>query len=737
MKRPLGLIGLTYLLVLAVVFYVKSDLFFNLVVVCSVLLIFGSAIYCVVDKIYSGKVRLKIGISLVAVGLSSLFACTVLFFHTNLVYTPIINNYCEKTLNINGYICDEIIRTPEKCVFTVQTETINNKAEKIKIQILLYRDVDFCEFDYVSGTITTTDISDENLAGKGIYLSAYGEAVKLNSTGEQHFSLYNYAVKLRKKLKNSIDLLLPYKYASLSKAVLLGEKINISYDVKNAFSSTGTSFLIVVSGFHLSVVAGLVKRVAETLTKNFRRSAELTCIAVILIVCLYMAVTGFTPSVVRSATMTIIAYTASLLLRTSSPINSIGAAAIICTLGNPYSVGDIGLLLSFSSTLGIILWADKIDRCIISHLGLRNSILRYISNLISVSISATVWIIPITTIFWGSISYLSPIISLLLEPAVNLLLICLMLTSVIYLIPIISFLAYPFALISGILSKYIIGIVTSFASLPNSVIATDNIWVTIVIVEAVAFVIIGYIIKAKPNYIRMIVIILTTTSLIGYTLTVSINKNKTYLDVYSVGNGITASISCNNNISFISCGGSKKNFRSSINRLSKKYAWIDKIIVPNTNSSYSQFQYNLIEEFNIANLLIHDVDKSVYKVLNEYDGQGRAVFGENIKFTIPISDNTTDTVININGSTYQLITTDKTRLLLILKNSDVQDLPEEYRNVDYILTDGIPKNYSLLRCDTLIFSGTDKKYKEYEEKLNAVSKKVLSTIYDDVKISLN
>lgn len=767
MKQPLGLIGLTYLCVLAVVFYLKSSLILVAVMLVSLLLILSATALHIINKIRTSKKQFKHKNSLIAIGLSALCACIALVLHTNLIYTPIVENFANKNLNFTGYVCDEVIRTKNKCTFTIQTETINDKPEKLKIEVVFYNNKKIDAFDCVYGTICPTKDVNNSLISKKTYLIAYeDEDLKITPTGEKHFSMYRYAVQLRKTLKASIKTLLPENYSSLCNAVFLGDKASLSYDIKNLFSNTGSSFLIVVSGFHIAIVVSFVKYIVEALTKKSRKKIVITCFAIFLTVFIFMAVTGFTPSVVRSGISTIIAHCATLLYRKSNWINSLGLSAIALTIGNPYSVGDVGLLLSFSATLGIILWRKPIYEYLVSLFNLKKSsekpsqavsadgliysnspapkhsqaisnIARSAINLISVSISASLWVIPITTLAFGTISPFVVLVSFLVEPAVTLLLICTMIASIIYLIPFISFFAYPFALACGLLSKYILYVIGFFASIPYANVGSDDIYFLIWLGITFALVIIGYAIKAKSLYIKSAITFSLASLLIGWAIFTIIDSNKAYLEVYCVGKGVTATVKSGNDISFISCGGATEKLNKIIYALDDDFINIDNIIIPNTKNKYAKYQYRLVNEFDVSNILIYDKDSNEHNVISEYDGKGRAIFGENIKFTINLTKNTSDTVLNIDGDTYQIIKSEETTILFIPENADAQNLPKEYRNADYILTDSTPKNYNLLKCKKLIFSGTDEQYIKKQKELSAISNDITTTIAGNVKIPLN
>ena len=202
---------------------------------------------------------------------------------------------------------------------------------------------------------------------------------------------------------------------------------------------------------HLVIITSFVLFLVRKLTKNRFIITGFTTFTVIA----FMAVTGFAHSVVRAGIMMIIVSFASSNLRIADSLNNLGFAAIVLTAFNPYAVADIGMLLSFSATTGIILWSRPIERSVLRFFHYKNkrkdgfvgTVVYYIKrlfkicvNMLSVSVSAFLWILPITAVAFNRISPTVILVSLLCEPFVSALLVCSLLCSVLFICPFISFL---------------------------------------------------------------------------------------------------------------------------------------------------------------------------------------------------------------------------------------------------------------------------------------------------------
>lgn len=701
MKRLLATVGLTYLSVLSVVFYFANGTFTNILIILSAL----SAFVGIFFKVIKNKIRIQKSLAdlLITVGVTAFAACVAIILYSNYIYQPTVNNYSEKELNIEGYICDEVQKNENSNVYLISSDKINGKSENVKIRLVSIVDLQAEDFDRITAHLTADKTEEGYNLSKGIYLTAFynEESDNLKSTGEKQFSLYSIAVNIRKAMKSSLDSLLPENTSSLCKAVLLGDKQALSGDVKDDFSKTGTSFLIVVSGMHLSIIAGFALFLLNKIIKNRYAVA----VIIFTIVFCFMAVTGFTPSVVRSGIMLILTYCSKAVFRRTDGLNSLGAAAIVLTILNPFSVGDIGMLLSFSATTGIILWANKIASYFFRklHIKRKHKFIRGAINLISVSVSASLWIIPITTVAFHRVSPFVVFTAFFAEPAVSVVLICAMLASLLYLCPLISFLAYPFSFGADIFGKLLLKIISLFASIPYSCVNSDKPYFYVWLIFTALLVIIGYAIKAKGFYVRCAVTASAIVLTVGWAIYAIIDSNTVTLKVYNVGSGVTASVECGSNISFISCGGTNSSAYQIIEDISGDFSSIDSIIIPNTKLKYSKYVPQLISEFDVSNILVYD-NNDDKKLLDKYGG-AIDTFSGDCNFTINLNPLVTLDVINIDTVTYQYLNINGSTVLFVPSKSDIAKLPEKYRTCDYLLVDSNVKNSDLLSCKNVIFSG--------------------------------
>jgi competence protein ComEC len=137
--------------------------------------------------------------------------------------------------------------------------------------------------------------------------------------------------------------------ASMLAAMITGDRIWLQRRTRIGFERTGSFHLLVVSGLHLAIFAGLIFWLAQRLRLP-KLPATLITIAASLA---YAIFTGYGQPVQRSFWMVTLYLLARLLWRERSPLNAIGFAAL-CLLGaNPTSLFDAGFQMTLLSVIAI------------------------------------------------------------------------------------------------------------------------------------------------------------------------------------------------------------------------------------------------------------------------------------------------------------------------------------------------------------------------------------------------
>ena len=120
--------------------------------------------------------------------------------------------------------------------------------------------------------------------------------------------------------------------------------------------------------------------------------------------------------------MAICVILSDLFSKQPDTLSSIAFASLVLLLYNPLMIFDVGFLLSFGGTLGIVIFEKRINSFFFKHFLILNSyaFFNYIIEVISVSLSAQIIIIPIMLIFFNTFSLISIITNIVVSPLVPL-----------------------------------------------------------------------------------------------------------------------------------------------------------------------------------------------------------------------------------------------------------------------------------------------------------------------------
>jgi len=302
------------------------------------------------------------------------------------------------------------------------------------------------------------------LARQGIHsLMSFASAEKLEINQGNPFWAVLYG--LRQRSEDLLYRLYPDPEASLFAGILLGDESGLSDSLKTAFNDTGTRHIIAISGFNISIIAGLFLMVFSHWV-GMRRGAWLAALGIGL----YTLLVGAEASVVRAAIMGLLALLARQVGRQSFALNTLVFTAALMALFNPLLLWDIGFQLSFAATLGLVLYADRIkartDDWMAAHLS-KNWARRLSSPLneyVVFSLAAQITTLPLLLFYFERFSWFSLPVNLLILPVQPALMVLggasVLLGLMIFpLGSLLSFLGWP-------LAAYTIRIVEAFAAIP-------------------------------------------------------------------------------------------------------------------------------------------------------------------------------------------------------------------------------------------------------------------------------
>jgi len=255
---------------------------------------------------------------------------------------------------------------------------------------------------------------------------------------------------LNNRLQKTLETIYPEPHSSIIGAILLGNKNNIDRIFADQFAKAGISHIMVVSGFHIMIIAQMLNKFFRGLGK--KHNLFLTMIFLVFFVLLI----GANTSAIRAVIMAFVLLLAERSGRDYYPLTSILLAASIMVYFNPYILlYDIGFQLSFSAVIGIIYLRPSI----MSFFKTRG----YFIEILSVTLAAQLSTLPLIIYYFENISLYGIFANLVIVPLLPLL----MFLSVCSLF--IAFIKIELTFIFGFLSWLVVQFILLISQIADSV----------------------------------------------------------------------------------------------------------------------------------------------------------------------------------------------------------------------------------------------------------------------------
>ncbi len=222
------------------------------------------------------------------------------------------------------------------------------------------------------------------------------------------------ALGLNDRARRTALQLIAEPHASLLVGILLGVQSTIPDDVLEAFSASGTSHVLVLSGWNISVIIVGISSLLSALNMSRKRAAYCSLPLIVL----YVLFVGASPSVVRAAVMGSLAVVAVLVDRESEAWTSLLVACVAMAILDPNVLWDIGFQLSALATAGLFAFARPIEKLLTQRGPLSWSFLRWTVEPLTATVAASLLSLPILLYHFGRLSLIAPLANILMLPAV-------------------------------------------------------------------------------------------------------------------------------------------------------------------------------------------------------------------------------------------------------------------------------------------------------------------------------
>ncbi len=699
MKRPLVLVGFCYLLTLAAAVYFGAEL--SLILACGCLLGFAVAMF--VPKTCSVGV-LPVALITMSLALGSFYA------YSESTVVPSLA-LAEKDAVISGMVCELPYQAYNRFYYVVDVNDISlpNAPKTLKIRLSSQSALNVESYSHIKGKVHLFlpsggegYSSRSYYASKGITLFAYlyeYENVKITAPTQK--PPYYYALNLRSALLKSVRSMLPPDEANLINGVLFGDTASLSAQVTSDFRAIGISHILSVSGLHMTTMAQLLMMLLLFFRVPKKPSAVIAAGGVVC----FMAVTCFVPSVVRSGVMCLLYLLGIIFSRRPDSLNSLSAAVLFIGLFNPYAAADVGLLLSFFATLGLILYSnsvsnyfnkkyDKIKRI--------SSLVRGVNGVIGTTVSAVLFTLPIVIVTFGSVSLAAPISNLLELVPSTLMMNFAAIAAVVNLIAPQSFLAMPFALAAGLLAKYMQACAHWLAQIPYACVSASYgfvlIWLsgTILLIAATMLMM-----KSRRLFeaTALLSTILLLTGILSYQISM---RNVTRLAVLDVGSAESVVLTRNGHAAVIGCGGFSANTISNYLH-GQGVTQLDYIQPLTLTREESKNTAELINEF-VPKLLVMRSNDCMDSFLEKAVPKVRKVSAYDCTAASNLWNNADIRIQSAGVANAVRITVNKVSVLICPTDADLSVLPKDWLFSDFVVMDSLPQKPDLLESVYMVLS---------------------------------
>ena len=240
---------------------------------------------------------------------------------------------------------------------------------------------------------------------------------------------------------------------SVLAALVLGSAVvPVPAELREAFRAAGLSHALAASGFHLSVLLGVVLPLGERLPRLGRLTLAAAAMG------LFVLLAGPQPSVLRAVLMGALALAVVECGYRGRPLGILAASALVLLLARPDWLLDVGFQLSVVATAALVVSSRPLE------LGLRRWLPGWLAVATAVPLAASLYTLPLQLLHFGVVPLYAVPANLVVAPLLTPLTLGAMALAcfAVLLPPLLPLATAPVAWLSNVL----VAVVKLFAALP-------------------------------------------------------------------------------------------------------------------------------------------------------------------------------------------------------------------------------------------------------------------------------
>lgn len=331
--------------------------------------------------------------------------------------------YLSEARSYDGQVVQSQIEITDYCYETDFGTAVNGKinlpGKTFRVKLYLYEESPLKPGDRVTGsfclryTVNGGEKAPTYHQGRGIYLLAYGRDT-MQITPADQIPLKYFPATARHGILTQLNRIFPEDTLGFARALLLGDKSELSYDVDTAFRTSGISHVIAVSGMHVSILFSIVYLLGG-------RHKVIGAVLGIPVLIVFAGIAGFTPSIVRACVMQVLMILSLLINQEYDPPTALAFSSLLMLAVNPLTITSVSFQLSVSCMIGMFLFTRRIHDYLLRGKRIevakgntrRAKLIRWLVNAVSVTLGAMVLTTPLCAYYFETVSLLGILTNLL------------------------------------------------------------------------------------------------------------------------------------------------------------------------------------------------------------------------------------------------------------------------------------------------------------------------------------
>ncbi|NLX76845.1 MAG: DNA internalization-related competence protein ComEC/Rec2 [Clostridiaceae bacterium] len=408
MKRPVLQAAIAYCAGIALAYYIRQIII--IIAVIPVLLFISW---------YGRKRNIPYPGSFLLCGIFMICGFANYAFQYTILSKPLVQYY-ENNVTLAGYVNSECRTEGSRVTFEFHVEKINNEkvGRTVLVNVYNVKNAD----DYSVGTglvingVLRSPPGSRNPGGFNyenyLYTKRIPATLSINERNAErtgfmkNLPLKRFGVNIRRYILASLEKNLSYEKAALIEAMLIGYRENLTESMENAFSASGLTHIMAVSGANLAFLIFPLLWLLNIAGIDRRTSAVIA----IPFVFVYLLITGMEASVLRASVMAVLLLLGRALYRKTELVNSIAVAVLVLLLINPFMFFDAGFQLSVGATLGLGILYKRIRDIF------PEKVPGFVSETLAATIAAQAGVLPLLITHFNKVSLISLVSNLLVVP---------------------------------------------------------------------------------------------------------------------------------------------------------------------------------------------------------------------------------------------------------------------------------------------------------------------------------